>query len=615
MTQRKWYYCLPAKVTAVFLTAALFFGGLVLAGGAGLSILIAGAEGTTEMAQREVAEYFLSLYDWEIARDFVLTGTVDEVYEDMPFSYVITYRDGTVLAATYDGGDYLAYSVDVYSYFDQFEKDETGRVSATLFCPAADTLTGDSWLEVGVRVVTWWHTHRWWCMGLGGACWVLMLVCFVFLCSVAGHHNGTDGPVCNPIDRIPFDVYAVLYGLVGFGAVYVAAQTSGGIVTLVFVAVMGLVLLGLLFNFVLSIVTRVKTRTLWRNTLIGRVLRWLIAGCRAVGRHLPALWQVLLSVVAISLLELALFWVNMWEPDNLLLLWLFEKLLLVPLIVLLALGLIRVQKGIRRIAAGQVEHQIDTRRLPGALRTAAEDVNHIGDGLSDAVEQRLRSERFKTELITNVSHDLKTPLTSIINYVDLMEKQNPEDPVLREYLEVLSRQSARLKKLVEDLLEASKASTGNLPVALEPCQMGVLLEQVMGEYAEKAQAADLTLLLHRPEVPVTVLADGRLLWRVLDNLLGNICKYAMPGTRVYVDLTAIGGESHVVFRNVSRTPLHMDSEELLERFVRGDSARHTEGSGLGLSIARSLMELQGGALSLTVDGDLFKVELTLPMTK
>ena len=307
--------------------------------------------------------------------------------------------------------------------------------------------------------------------------------------------------------------------------------------------------------------------------------------------------------------------VEFWNLDNLLLLWLFEKLLLVPLIILLALGLIRLQKGIRRIASGQVEHQIDTRHLPGALRTAAEDVNHIGDGLSDAVEQRLRSERFKTELITNVSHDLKTPLTSIINYVDLMEKQNPEDPVLREYLEVLSRQSARLKKLVEDLLEASKASTGNLSVALEPCQMGVLLEQVMGEYAEKAQAAQLTLLLHQPEVPVTVLADGRLLWRVLDNLLGNVCKYAMPGTRVYVDLTAIAGAAHVVFRNVSRTPLHMDGEELLERFVRGDSARHTEGSGLGLSIARSLMELQGGALSLTVDGDLFKVELTLPMTK
>ena len=612
---KQWYYRLPAKVAAVFLTAALFFGGLTLLGGAGAGILVAGAEGTTDMAQRKVAEYFLSLYDWEIARDYVLTGTVDEVYHNMPYTYVLTDRDGAVLASTYDGGDYLAYSVDEYAYYDRYEKDEIGRVIATLYCPGAELLTGDSWLEVGVRTVTWWHTHRWWCIGLGGVCWVLMLVCFVFLCSVAGRHNGADTPQCNPIDRIPLELFTLLYGAVVVVLLYAVDASGGGVVALALVALTALTALGLLFSYVMSIVTRVKTRTLWKNTLIARALRWLTVGCRAVGRNLPALWQVLLAVVGISVLEFALLWVNKWEPDNLIVWWMLEKLLLVPFILLLALNLIRLQRGIRRIAAGQVEHQIDIRHMTGALRATAEDINHIGDGLSDAVEQRLRSERFKTELITNVSHDIKTPLTSIINYVDLMEKQNPEDPVLQEYLEVLSRQSARLKKLVEDLLEASKASTGNLSVTLAPCQVGVLLEQVMGEYTEKAQSADLTVLLHRPEVPVVVSADGRHLWRVLDNLMGNVCKYAMPGTRVYVDLTAIAGEAHVVFRNISRTPLHVSGEELLERFVRGDSARHTEGSGLGLSIARSLMELQGGALSLTVDGDLFKVELTLPLAE
>ena len=611
----KWYYRLPVKVTAVFLTAALFLGGFLLVGGAGMSILVAGAEGTTEMAQRQVATYFLGLYDWEIARDYVVTGTVDEAYDNMPYTYVITDRSGTVLVSTYDGSNYLAYSVDVYSYFDRYEKDQVGQVSATLYCPAVERLTGDSWLEVGVRTVTWWHQNRWYCVGAGVLCWVLMLVAFVFLCGVAGRHNDCPEPVCNPIDRIPFDLFTLVYAAVGLGLLYAIDESGGGMVALVLLAVTALVMFALLFSFVMSIVTRVKTRTLWRNTVIGTLLRWVVGGCRAVARQLPALWQVLLALAGLTLTEGWLIYVNRWEADNIFLLWLLEKLLLIPLVILVVLGLVRLQKGIHRIATGQVEHQIDTKHLPGALKATAEDVNHIRDGLSQAVEQRMKSERFKTELITNVSHDIKTPLTSIINYVDLMEKQNPEDPVLREYLEVLSRQSARLKKLVEDLLEASKASTGNLAVTLAPCQMGVLLEQVLGEYAEKAQSAELTVMTHLPEAPVTVLADGRLLWRVLDNLMGNVCKYAMPGTRVYVDLTAIGGAAHVVFRNVSRTPLHVDGEELLERFVRGDSARHTEGSGLGLSIARSLTELQGGALRLTVDGDLFKVELTLPLAE
>lgn len=611
----KWYYRLPVKVTAVFLTVALFLGGLVLLGGACAGVLIAGAEGTTDMAQRRVAEYFLRLYDWEIARDYVLTGTVDEVYDNMPYTYVITDRDGTVLASTYDGSNYLAYSVDTFYYEDKAWEDRDGRVSATLYCPFVERLTGDSWLEVGVRTVTWWHINRWLCIGFGAFCWVLTLVCFVFLCSVAGHQNGTDEPQCNSVDRIPLELFALLYATVIFGLLYAVDESGGGAAGLALLAVGTAAFLALSFSFVMSIVTRIKTRTLWQNTLVARVLRWTARGCRAVGRNLPALWKVLLAIVGVSLLEFALLWVNKWEPDNLIVWWMLEKLLLVPFILLLALNLTRLQKGVRRIAAGQVEHQIDTRHLTGSLRDTAEDINHIRDGLSQALEQRMKSERFKTELITNVSHDIKTPLTSIINYVDLMEKQNPEDPVLQEYLEVLSRQSARLKKLVEDLLEASKASTGNLSVTVAPCRMEVLLDQMVGEYTEKAQAADLTLLTHYPEVSVTALADGRHLWRVLDNLMNNICKYAQSGTRVYVDLAARGGEAQIVFRNVSRVPLHMSGEELLERFVRGDSARHTEGSGLGLSIARSLMELQGGCLELTVDGDLFKVKLTLPMAQ
>ena len=224
----------------------------------------------------------------------------------------------------------------------------------------------------------------------------------------------------------------------------------------------------------------------------------------------------------------------------------------------------------------------------------------------------MKSEHFKTELITNVSHDIKTPLTSIINYVDLLTKEDVENPKVQEYLEVLTRQSARLKKLIEDLIEASKASSGVLKVNWAKCVPEVLLTQAAGEYEERLEQKNLELVIHHPQEELVVLADGRHLWRVFDNLLSNIYKYAQPGTRVYLDLEQDEKNVSIIFRNVSKNPLHMSGEELQERFVRGDSSRNTEGSGLGLSIARSLTELMNGTFGLLIDGDFFKVTLTFP---
>ena len=224
----------------------------------------------------------------------------------------------------------------------------------------------------------------------------------------------------------------------------------------------------------------------------------------------------------------------------------------------------------------------------------------------------MKSERMKTELITNVSHDIKTPLTSIVSYVDLLKKQEMPTPEAREYLDVLDRQAGKLKKLTEDLVEAAKASSGNLPVDLQPTDVNVLLSQSAGEYQERLLSRDLQLVLTpHPENPV-ISADGRLLWRVFENLLGNICKYAQPGTRVYLTCGADGAQVALTFRNISATPLNISPEELMERFVRGDDARHTEGNGLGLSIARSLTQLQKGDFRVDIDGDLFKATLTFP---
>ena len=226
-----------------------------------------------------------------------------------------------------------------------------------------------------------------------------------------------------------------------------------------------------------------------------------------------------------------------------------------------------------------------------------------------AVARQMKSERMKTELITNVSHDLKTPLTSLISYVDLLKKEGLTSERAPEYLDVLDRQSQRLKKLTEDLVEASKASTGNIQAKLEDTDVNLLLSQAVGEYSERLAAASLTPVTTLDIAEPHILVDGRLLWRVFDNLLSNVTKYALPGTRVYLTTEARDGKVFVTFRNVSREPLNISAEELMERFVRGDASRNTEGSGLGLSIARSLTELNGGSLALTVDGDLFKATL------
>ena len=246
------------------------------------------------------------------------------------------------------------------------------------------------------------------------------------------------------------------------------------------------------------------------------------------------------------------------------------------------------------------------------LARHAGQLNELGAAIGNAVDERIQSERFKAELITNVSHDLKTPLTSIINYVDLLKKQDIDNPKAQEYIEVLDRKSQRLKKLTEDLVEASKASTGSLSVHLDRLGMVQLVQQALGEFEEKFAQSRLTVVPAFPEEECSILADGRHLWRVIDNLLSNCNKYALEGTRIYVEVCRWEGKVVLSIKNISRQPLNIPAERLMERFVRGEESRTTEGSGLGLSIARSLTELQGGTFRLDIDGDLFKAVVSFP---
>ena len=267
---------------------------------------------------------------------------------------------------------------------------------------------------------------------------------------------------------------------------------------------------------------------------------------------------------------------------------------------------------VHSMRAGNMDVEIDTAKMPTAVKAFADDVMELRRGLQAAIDNALRDERTKTELITNVSHDLKTPLTSIINYVDLLGRCDIEDETAKEYLAVLSDKSERLKKLIEDLVEASKASAGAVKVELTTVSLSELSAQLLGEYADEFAARDLTVVEKGSEDPILVRADGKLSYRVLDNLFGNVKKYAMPGTRVYLTLARENGRGVLTLRNISEQELDISVDELRERFVRGDRSRSTEGSGLGLSIAEDLCRLQGAELNLSVNGDLFTASVSFP---
>jgi signal transduction histidine kinase len=363
----------------------------------------------------------------------------------------------------------------------------------------------------------------------------------------------------------------------------------------------------------MTFAARAKAGGWWKNTvvykvlvLLGRFFRWLGRGVRYVFRNLPLCWKGALVWCGLCLVELIFMAACSGDTGRFAAWWLLGRVILTAAVVLTLIALRKLQKGGEALAKGDLRYQIDLRHLYGDLKAHGENLNSIAGGMQKAVDEQLRAERFKTELITNVSHDIKTPLTSIVNYVDLMKKEDLQPEKAKEYLAVLDRQSARLKKLTEDLVEASKASTGAMPVALGRTDLNVLLSQVAGEYDDRLRAAGLEPVLTLCPAMPAVLADGKLLWRVFDNLLGNICKYALPGTRVYLETRAESGKAVVSFKNVSKYALNISSSELMERFVRGDSSRSTEGSGLGLSIAQSLTQLQGGEFQLVIDGDLFK---------
>lgn len=477
---------------------------------------------------------------------------------------------------------------------------------------AADLLRSENAPSYSYLLCQWLLEHTGLTISLTALFALLALFCFCFSLAAAGHWQGHEGIHLTWLDKIPADVWLIVL-LCTFFIGWEAFYYGRGLVFFC-AALVPFVLL-----FLCTFAAQCKAGTVLRASLIARIARFLwrivrslFLGLWRIARNLPLLWKTALVMAGVFFLEMLFVLAGYGSVDGIFVIMKAVELLAA---LYIALNLRTLQKGGEKLANGDFSSPIDTKYLIGDFKRYGQELNDVQSGLEQAVQEQMKAEHLKTELITNVSHDIKTPLTSIVNYVDLLKKEDIPSPEAREYIAVLDRQSHRLKKLTEDLVEASKASSGVLNVDLQPTDVNVLFSQIEGEYQERLAACQLTLVTQPPAPGTVIRADSRLLSRVMDNLVSNICKYALPSTRVYVVSTLSREAVTISFKNVSRDELNISPDELMERFVRGDASRHTEGSGLGLSIARSLVQLQGGRFDLAIDADLFRADITFPLSE
>ena len=448
-------------------------------------------------------------------------------------------------------------------------------------------------------------------------------LCFIYLSLAAGRNPEDDEVHLNWFDKIKTEILLAAFVGMFLGAVFVVRSLvelfgeSDLIGMMIMAGGLAMTVVAVFMIFYMSLIRRMKAGEMWTGSL----LYWIGSGIHKVLHN----WRpsvrilVLFSGHVIVTLIMAAMALNWWNSPTMLFLLFAAYLLLcgAEALMFLRQGVQRniLIKGIKCIAAGDLEYKIDVDLLKGDNKVMGDAINTIGEGLYRAVDDSMKNERLKADLITNVSHDIKTPLTSIINYVDLLKRQNLDNERAKGYIRVLDEKSQRLKQLTEDLVEASKVSSGNITLQMDRLNFVELVNQTAGEFNEKFESRGLTAVTRLPREPVVILADGRRIWRVIENLYNNVAKYAMENTRVYVDMEVANDLVAFSIKNISEQPLNIEASELTERFIRGDVSRSTEGSGLGLSIAQNLTKLMGGTFDIYLDGDLFKVTVTFPVAK
>jgi signal transduction histidine kinase len=582
---------------------------------------------------------YRKMYDPESSNVFfVIKDTEGKVIVDYNSDeeYIIKYEyEEFVKSAKTEKNETLTFDTleEAQSYIEALENDHfvsewyysSGELEVTYYDYDSNTYTVSAYIRKNftardryfytLRAVDIVVSMRYWIILIGIISAVICLIIMVFLCSAAGCVDENHRLVF--IHRIPLDVYFLICLFVTFAMILCFEAMSLGdeyewltVLMFMFVSTCSSLIIA---SAVVTFAARVKGVYWWRNTFIYRffvglkkLLKWLLAGLGYVFKCVPLFWKAMLFLILLKLVELVFLLSKFYAFA---LFWLIESIIMVMAVVYIAIALRKLQKAAHEIAHGDLEYRTDIKYMPQILKEHGENLNNIGEGLKAALDEKVKSEHMKAELIANVSHDIKTPLTSIVNYVGLLKKEGVDCASSAEYLDVLERQSIKLKKLTDDLIEASKATSGCVNVNSEDTDINVLLAQASGEYEDKFAQNDLIPVLSLDENNPIIYVDGGLLWRVFDNLLNNICKYSQKGTRVYLKSEVHDGKVTVMFSNISAAQLNISSEELMERFVRGDASRNTEGSGLGLSIARSLIELQGGCFDIKIDGDLFKVEM------
>lgn len=554
----------------------------------------------TAVPGEESIPSFLKELSQDFSNEFTLDGfgchlTVasDDTGEVYLENFALTYTDKPL---------YTVQSTRLYTLSD-------GSIYALTY--TVDLLQVETAPTYSYLLLSWLTEHAGLMVTLTVLAALLSLFFFCFSMASAGHWAGHEGIHLTWLDKIPADVWLLVL-LCTFFIGWEAFYYEWGRVFFC-AALVPLVLL-----FLCAFAAQCKAGTVLRSALIGRIAQFLWRIVRAIFRallhtlaRLPLVWKTALVGLVIAGAEFLLYINDFYRVRYGV--FLMMKIIELLAVLYIAVSLRALQKGGEKLARGDFSSPIDTKYLIGDFKRYGQELNDVQGGLEQAVQEQMKAEHLKTELITNVSHDIKTPLTSIVNYVDLLKKEDMPSPAAREYIAVLDRQSHRLKKLTEDLVEASKASSGALNVELQPTDVNVLLSQIEGEYQERLAACHLTLVTRPPAPGTMIQADSRLLSRVMDNLVSNVCKYAMENTRVYVTAAVRDGQAVISFKNVSRDELNISPDELMERFVRGDASRHSEGSGLGLSIARSLVQLQGGTFALSIDADLFRADIVFPL--
>jgi len=616
-------YRFAVKAIAFMLFILLF----ALTGLTAFSLVVMADEGFYERPIQSKIDDYLSrmlMHDTvDTANQYMwVTEPTEEVYrhDDGNFYYTIIDTEGTI----YCGSEPITDKDFEEEYSLQFGEHSGVEKIITGYL---DTDLGENdKYSLANALCLFLYNNRYLLIAVAVGEAILTIFLYVFLLCSAGwriNEKGEKVLEANLIDRIPFDLYLAVIGFAAFLAVQLFFEAvhfwaTVGLQIILFILLAFCTII-VFTGFSMTFATRLKLGKWWKNTVVYRLLALLFRAFRFIGRGmlsffrmLPVVWKAALFVAGFCLLEFIVMINFRWTTDFLPL-WFISRLFFFLLTVFVAFHMMRLQDGAKRMSEGDTTYRINTRLMFHDFKKHGHYLNNIGKGMTLSVNEMMKSERTKTELITNVSHDIKTPLTSIINYVDLLQREEIENEKAAEYIGILSTHSCKLKKLIEDLIEASKASTGNIKVNAAPCETGVLLAQAAGEYSGAFAENGIEAVVTRPEEELTVLADGRLLWRVFDNLLGNICKYSLPNTRAYLSLEKVGRAAAITFKNISASPLNISAAELTERFVRGDASRSSDGHGLGLSIAKSLVELQGGRLDISIDGDLFKVTIYFPL--